>query len=731
MVLPAGNQRGKTPHTSNHRLRTVATKNLLVLKTETKIMWRVAYPTVAVINPRVANTSRRWTMAGCQVKRDGWLLGFLRLTGGIESARSGLRQVRKSRLSLEGLEARMVPASFPVDVTGSPMVNAGSISGTRSFGEANGPVVTDPFTLDAGTTVTSLGDGRVSIQYSNSQQQLFTPFPGYKGALNITTVSRSGGDVPDGIMVAVAGPSAPHVLVVDAATGSVANSFYAFDPAFKGGVTVSGGLAKVNGTERSLLICGASSGSEPAVSLFDAGTGDSLGAFYAFDKAYRGGVRITLSERGADGASLVVVASTINSHVVAFNPEDYYRPVASFYSCINCSVPKGMYVAAGDLDSDGQIEIVAAAAEGPLSPQVAIFTSTGVPVEGKLFQAFDRMQTGGVRIALADYDRDGALDLLTGSGGRMNVFRYQDLELVDSVYVTSSTNGFDIANNYARGKGGESRPVLRVDGDQLVEDNLKNHLGKVVVLDFWATWCAPCREMIPDLREWHERLKDQPFELISVSADQSVDTLKSFLGDNDMPWTHWFAGDSDILREWNVRGYPTTFILDAGGKVRYSDLRGEALEGAVNNLLLEMANQPGETACLKLEGDHETVDSLNNYLGKVVVLDFWATWCPPCRAMIPHERDMVERLKDQAFELISVSGDYSSDVVRDFIKTEPMPWTHWMANSKTDSDWDIQYYPTIVLIDKMGTVRFRDYDSHGALRGENLERAVLSLLAEG
>jgi hypothetical protein len=54
-----------------------------------------------------------------------------------------------------------------------------------------------------------------------------------------------------------------------------------------------------------------------------------------------------------------------------------------------------------------------------------------------------------------------------------------------------------------------------------------------------------------------------------------------------------------------------------------------------------------------------------------------------------------------------------------------------MANSKTDSDWDIQYYPTIVLIDKAGQVRFRDYDANGALRGENLERAVRSLLAEG
>ena len=390
---------------------------------------------------------------------------------------SGRRKVKTTRLGLEGLETRLVPASLPMDFSNSqpPALiaqNSEAESNGYEAGQDDKPEVTAPFTLQAGTTVTSLGDGQISIRHQNGQLQNFTPFPGYHGALNVTTINRNGGAQPDGIMVAVAGPSSPHVLVVDAATGKVSSSFYAFDPGFKGGVSVTGGLAKVDGVTRSLLICGASAGSEPSVSLFDADTGNSLGAFYSFDKAYKGGVRVTLSEPETDGKSLVVVASTINSHVVAFDPGNYLQPVSSFYAFEPDLAPKGMQVAAGDLDNDGNVEIIAASNAGPKSPEIFVFNAYGMQKSNKHFLAFTGDNKTGVRVAVADYDRDGKLDILAGSTGYLNVFRYGDLSLLDSVFISLHENGFDVASNHCRGNnsfddgtGTDPLPWEDEDGD--------------------------------------------------------------------------------------------------------------------------------------------------------------------------------------------------------------------------------------------------------------------------
>jgi thiol-disulfide isomerase/thioredoxin len=144
----------------------------------------------------------------------------------------------------------------------------------------------------------------------------------------------------------------------------------------------------------------------------------------------------------------------------------------------------------------------------------------------------------------------------------------------------------DVIPDLSIGKKAPEIVSKDLDGKEVKLSQLK---GKVVVLDIWATWCPPCKAMIPHERELVKRLKDKPFVLVSISGDAKKETVTEFLKKEPMPWTHWWNGASGgIIEDWEVRFFPTIYVLDAKGVIRYKDVRGKAMDEAVDTLLKEM-----------------------------------------------------------------------------------------------------------------------------------------------
>ena len=93
--------------------------------------------------------------------------------------------------------------------------------------------------------------------------------------------------------------------------------------------------------------------------------------------------------------------------------------------------------------------------------------------------------------------------------------------------------------------------------------------GKVVLLDFWGTWCPPCRESVPMLRELKKKYSGKPFELVSVSSDSDEDVWKTFVQANHMDWPDYIDLSEGVLHAFKIDSYPTFIVLDKDGVMRF------------------------------------------------------------------------------------------------------------------------------------------------------------------
>jgi thiol-disulfide isomerase/thioredoxin len=140
--------------------------------------------------------------------------------------------------------------------------------------------------------------------------------------------------------------------------------------------------------------------------------------------------------------------------------------------------------------------------------------------------------------------------------------------------------------------------VTTIDGRHISMDSLA---GKVVLIDFWATWCGPCREALPHVRDIARKFQGQPFVVLSVSLDDDDSKWKDFVNKNDMTWLQYRDGKwtGPIATQFDVKAIPATFSIDADGVLEDQHVGDDDIEGRLKKMIahaVEVENTKPATA---------------------------------------------------------------------------------------------------------------------------------------
>ncbi|MCZ6837521.1 MAG: TlpA disulfide reductase family protein [Planctomycetota bacterium] len=353
------------------------------------------------------------------------------------------------------------------------------------------------------------------------------------------------------------------------------------------------------------------------------------------------------------------------------------------------------------------------------------------------------------------------------------------------------------SNRPQRFRAMEGKPAPEITTSFWYEDeyDLEQLKGKVVVVDFWATWCGPCVRALPKNVKMAKKYKDEDFVLLGIhDVKRGWDRIEQFATKNRINYP-LARDDGSSARRWGVSFWPTYAVIDREGIVRAIGLTPDSIERVVKRVIeggpvdpdrsnppqeevkgpevtidttkektsnsgnsraaqgpgsANPNSQPGIKLWPILEGNEKSRQRLTSLMeldtppplstsdwmnsetlkldelqGKVIVLDFWATWCPPCIRGVPKMNELYAQHKDEGLVIIGLCHPRGIDRMGTIVEESGITYPVCQdLDGKTRASYLVNGFPDYYLIDRSGKLRYAD------LANKTLEAAVELLMNE-